>query len=470
VYLAYNNTIQGAARAVNERLFYINEDGKCASPPVPNPETFMKRLKSFTKAFKAYSQFCLPIERSAYPGLFTGRKKERYTLAVEELSRRAICVKDAFLKFFMKYETYNFTIKRNPVPRGINPRFDEYLVEAGRYIKPLENKTFKIVAKLFGYLVVMKCYNMRRVAEILYSHWSEFEDPVAIMADASRFEQCVSVIALMWEHAIYKLFYPGDKYFAKLMKWQLNNIGKARAPDGRLSFKIDGKRASGDPNTALGNTLLTAAMAYAYLEYCKITKHRFFCNGDDAGFIIERKDLAKFMEGAKQWYREMGFRMKFEKAVDVFEEIDFCQARPVITSDGPIMVRNVINGISKDCMSKKDLSKKIDFEAWCSAVGQGGCSIAGGIPIYQSFYCMMERAGKGTAPMKNVFDEYHLENKYRNMREKVKTIDDQARYSFWKAFGITPDCQIVIEEHYDSTELVHGLKEHDLVYDPVLPW
>lgn len=460
-YRAYNNTISCMERAVKERLFYIKTDEGWSLPPSPLSGFVEEELSGFSTAFAKLSNVSHPLGRADFVALFNGRKLLRYTRAMEELELAGLALRDAYLKYFIKLETYCFSTKTNPAPRGINPRSDKYLVEMGRYIRALEKRIYKDLCAYFGYEVVMKGKNQSERGSLLKEYWDSFEDPVCVMGDASRFEQSVSVDMLEFEHRVYQKYFPGDKLFKKLCRWQLHSRGKARCADGYLSFLLSGIRASGDPNTALGNCLISAAMADAYLRRKGISKHRVFLDGDDIGFIMERSDYKAFSEGNKAWYLSMGFRMKFEKVVDIFEHIDFCKSRPVWTPEGYLMARNPISGHSKDSVCKINLETESLAKSWFAAVGMGGVATLGGIPISQAYYMAMGRAGVGAKPME-VWSEWHRENKYRGMNREVGVIHPRTRHSYWLAYGITPDAQIAIEQEFDQLDLDPKPREGDV--------
>lgn len=451
-FLTYNNTILGMERAIKERLLFVHVDGKWQEPPFPSFGVVEDRLRNFRTQLSKHVNVCHPLSRKNFSCLFHGRKLVRYQRAIGKLGVEGLLRSDGDLKYFMKYEAYDFESKTNPAPRGINPRSDKYLVEMGRYIRPLEKKIYKDLCSVYGYEVVMKGKNQSERGNILKTYWDHFRDPVCVMGDASRFEQSVGVQMLQFEHGVYQQYYPNDKLFKRMCSWQLRSKGKARCSDGKLSFSIEGRRASGDPNTALGNCLDSAGLAYAYLEEIGISEHRVFLDGDDIGFIMERSDISKFSEGNKAWYLEMGFRMKFEKVVDIFEEIDFCKSRPVAVKEGYMMARAPIAGHSKDSLCKINLQSESLTKRWYSAVGQGGLAAMGGIPISQSFYDAFSRAACGAEPLR-LMDTWNLENKYKDMKRGFMEIIPETRHSYWKAYGITPDAQIALESELDSLDL-----------------
>jgi len=290
--------------------------------------------------------------------VFVGQKRQRYLLATKALQTEGISVRDASTKYFMKFETTNWTEKPNPPPRGINPRSDKYLVALGIYIRPIEKLIYKAIEQTFGYKVVLKGMNHKDRGEVIAQYWSEFRSPCAVAMDASRFEQSVSQDALKFESRVYSAYYPGDKHFLKLMRWQLETKGRARAPDGKLSFKATGMRMSGDPNTSSGNCLDNAAMIFAFVNCIGLVKHRVFLDGDDSVIIIEQSDLAIVQERAKAFFLNLGFRMKVENPAYSLERIVFCGSSPVIVDGHYVMVRNPSKSLSKDVMSKTSLLSK----------------------------------------------------------------------------------------------------------------
>jgi len=206
---------------------------------------------------------------------------------------------------------------------------------------------------------------------------------------------------------------------------------------------------SGDMNTAMGNCIIMCGLIYTYARERKVPV-QLVNNGDDCVVIISRRHLARFEHGLIDWFREMGFTMKVEDHVDVFEKIVFCQMQPVFDGSKYVMVRNPAVSIAKDAISIKPLDSKTMYEKWLGAVGEGGVSLTGGIPILQSFYLCLERGSHG----RRLKDDPTMETGWwylsRGMARKVSKVRDEARFSFYLAFDIPPDLQIAVEEYYDS--------------------
>jgi hypothetical protein len=274
---------------------------------------------------------------------------------------------------------------------------------------------------------------------------------VAIGFDASRFDQHVSEEALEFEHSIYQSFYPGDRYLRKMLKWTRNQTGYARADNGYCKYTVKGMRASGHPHTALGNCTLMASMMYCWANKVEV-KMSLVNDGDDCVAIMEQCDMVKFLEGCGDWFMNMGFHMKVEKPVYVLEHIEFCQSHPVFDGNEYIMVRDPRIAMAKDAMSVTHLQNNKTFERWMSAVGQGGMSLTGGIPVWQNFYATFVRSCNGANPLEDPTLRTGMKMLGKGMFRKYCEPTAEARLSFYLAFDIPPDAQIAIENYHDTIQ------------------
>jgi len=402
-----------------------------------------------------------------FPWLYTGRRKVVYELAVESLRSRPVERRDSFLKTFTKAEKILFysclahvLAKVDPAPRVIQPRDPRYNVAVGRYLKPYEGMVYRAIGRLWGDITVAKGLNAEQRGKLVESKWNQFRSPVAVGLDASRFDQHVSADALRWEHSIYRLM-NNDPEFAELLSWQVQNKGFGSARDGKVRYRVNGCRMSGDMNTALGNCLLMSSMVYAYL-HSKGIKGSLINDGDDCVVFMEQHSLARFTDGLDLWFTEMGFNMKVEEPVYVLEQVEFCQCRPIWTPDGYVMVRNVRQSLGKDSVSLKPLDNFKVFEKWCYEVGGCGLSLTGGIPVVSHFYKCLQRASHGRSAGRLGFDpvfETGMRMMAKGMSREDKTIHHKTRFSFYLAFGIQPDSQVLWEKYYDGYDLNYTVAE-----------
>jgi len=325
-------------------------------------------------------------------------------------------------------------------------------VETGRFFKPIEKSVYGAIDMVYGYRAVFKGMNAEQQGEAARESWDAIQDPVAFPMDFSRFDQHVSVEALEFEHSIYKLWYRNNRHFNRLMKLQLNNKGFAYCGDGKLKYKVKGKRMSGDSNTAVGNVVLVTALFHSVLS--KI-KSRLICNGDDSVIIVNRKD-AHLIEGLHDHCLRYGFNLKIEDPVYDFSKITFCQCQPVFDGTKWLMVRDPRVAISKDLVAIKPLDNPKIRDMWLSAVGQGGLALTAGLPVWQSFYSMMYRSSNNARPLSDPTMEGGFWNLSKGMDRTQCEIGAEQRYWFWKAFGILPEAQLVLESYYDKYQLGAG--------------
>lgn len=461
---AFNSSLQNLVTGVKERVFYVkNEHGEFVRPPQALPDVFETRLSDIRKRILSNCGFVSPVEREAYPLLYTGKKRAVYTIAVENLRWRNLCARDFQVTIFTKTER---TLKPNAVARIVSPMSPEANLETGRFVKPMEHPILEAIAATVGHTVVMKGKNASQVGACLAQHWEDMGgtgDCVAIGLDASRFDQHVGVQALTHEHTYYPPLLQSPKDRRKL-RWllskQLNTSAFGRTAEGTVKYDVEGTRLSGVINTGLGNCILASSMCIAYCEE-KDIRFRLANNGDDCVLFIHRKDLSRFSTGLKEWFKDMGFTMVVEAPVYELEEVVFCQSQPVFDGESWTMVRDPRTALAKDCVSLKPWHSVKGFESWIKGVGMSGTSLAGGIPIYDSFYRSFVKAGKGRQPKTLSMEDGGLYWQSRGMHRRGKQVTDMARFSFWKAFGISADMQIELEKHY-SRNVPHYTPPEDV--------
>lgn len=459
-YLVHNSSISNLARGVLTRVLMV----KGKPTPKPNEGVFGGRLRYFRNLVVKRFNSTTPVSRQDFVEYYTGRKRTVYQQAVDSLARSSIERRDASIRAFVKAEFINCDDKPDPDPRVISPRDPRYNVEVGRYLRPIEHRIYGAIAKIFGDVTVLKGFNAQQTGEIFQSKWSSFRKPVAIGLDASRFDQHVGIDALRWEHSVYNGIYNSSE-LRKLLSWQLNNSVVGYCRDGKLKYVTEGCRMSGDMNTALGNCLIMCALVHCYLQTKGIIGS-LANNGDDCTVILEQKDLAKFNDGLCEWFLEMGFSMKVEAPVFDIEGIEFCQTHPVFDGERYVMVRNFPKALSKDCLSLKQLEHPATCRMWMDAVGQGGLSLTGGIPVYQEFYTTLIRCAstihvprkrqtnktrQKASPDVALTNGMHWLSRGMN-KHYTQNIHPRTRHSFYLAFGVTPEQQIALEDIYRKVE------------------
>jgi hypothetical protein len=210
-------------------------------------------------------------------------------------------------------------------------------------------------------------------------------------------------------------------------------------------------------------------MVWSYAKSLDI-KLQLANNGDDCVVIMEADDLTKFMSNVDSYFLSLGFTMAVEEPVYKLEQIEFCQTHPVFVGpkhDDYIMVRVPKTALAKDTACLKNWVTDKMHRGWLHAVGTGGLSMTGGIPIFQDFYMKYLEHGKHWAKVGEV-QSWGVRKLAEGLTRIYATPSDQTRASFYYAFGITPDEQICIEKFYQNVTMSCRIV-NDVEYQVPLP-
>lgn len=446
-YLIHNGSLANVTRGLVERVFRVRDSsGQFVPPPVPSEKHYRRMLLPEMMALVSHPKL-RPMTTESVLNLWHGSKLAVYTRAFESLKVSGLTRRDAFLKTFVKCEKIDAS-KDDPAPRVIQPRSPRYNLELAAYLKPHEKEFYRRIDKMYdtdglGDKTIFKGMDASQVAEQLILKSSRFNDPVYIGLDASRFDQHVSDVALRWEHDVYlSSFVYGLAHLRKLLRWQIYNEGRAMLKDGKIKYRVVGRRMSGDMNTSLGNCILMSSMVHSYLRQKNLKKFALANNGDDCVVIIERKHLGAIKD-LSSWFLRMGFNMKVEEPVFDLRQVTFCQVN-VLTSPGyNICVRNPRIALSKDLHSCFPFTHDHQYREWLIACGTCGLNSHKGVPILESFYKSFPQGAISDSGIRERLAhryEYSIVGGSKDME-----ISDEIRHSMWVAFGYTPDSQIALE-------------------------
>lgn len=429
----HNNSLVNVMRGLKERVYKVNGPAGLQPPPKPDDAVFagldgFRRLlvKQVGRARAwTYDEFLLSCRPS---------KRTLYAQAVASLLQRPLSKEDARITTFVKAEKIDLQTKDDPAPRLIQPRQPRYNAWVGRYIKAAESRIYAAIDGVWGRETVMSGYNALDVARHLRGHWDQWDDTVAIGLDASRFDQHVSSQALEWEHSVYNQLYKCPK-LREVLKWQLSNQCTALTPEGKVLYTVDGCRMSGDMNTSLGNKLIMCGLVWQYCQEAGV-KATLANNGDDCVLFVRRRSVSRVIDTLPGWFLRYGFTMKVEDPVDVFEQIEFCQQRPVEVEAGRwLMTRSPEKGLAKDLMFiGPGTDVRRDYMRWAGGVGKAGLAAYGGVPIVQEVYRWMASLGPGRE-----LDPYSgIGAASKNMTRTYTEPTSECRASYYLAWGISP--------------------------------
>jgi len=132
------------------------------------------------------------------------------------------------------------------------------------------------------------------------------------------------------------------------------------------------------------------------------------------------------------------------------------------------MVRNPYTASSKDCVSLLSWANELEFQRWRNAIGTCGLSLTTGVPFWEAFYRAIWAPTHHDEAVNRVNDS-GLGYMARGVR--IAHITPEARFSFYLAFGMTPDQQVALEDQPVVTwrepepvaEFCHLVSQHPLL-------
>lgn len=451
----HNNTAHAVLRALIERSVLCEYETGFSVPIRPEEGFYhLTEMQSFACTIVRIVGPCRRRSFGAVVAMYSGAKQRAYEKARVELETTGFTAEHALLRAFTKYEKQDIT----KAPRIINPRSVPYNLMLATFLKRAEKLIYKAINEAYGGLTdatVIKGLDARASARVLLSKWQRFKRPVGVGLDAKKFDLHVSVAALKYEHSVYLGLFPGqadNSILRMLLLLQLRNQGVAYTPDGRVKFAMDGTRCSGDINTSCGNCILMCSLVRALAAILGIYVE-LANNGDDCMVFMEAADEPRFVAAASAFFRRAGFVLTVEPTVAVFEQVEFCQTRPVHTAKGWVMVRNHDAVLKKDAMCLLPVNNQKALRKWLGAVGECGLSLTQGVPVQEHMYRAFIRCG--LKPSTALVERLNANTSYneRKFVSRDVRISPGARCSYERAFGISPDWQVLMENYFDSMTL-----------------
>lgn len=392
------------------------------------------------------------------PKLYSGSKRARYTLATDDVLRAGtITPKSARVKMFVKFEKIS-PEKVNPDPRAIQFRDPKYCVALGRFLKPIEHVIYRVrgdgkhfpASRFIG-----KGLSQASRAKLLVKKLAGFVRPVVIGIDMKRFDQHVALELLQIEHSVY-LMCLRDEEFRKLLNMQLYNTGVSSRG---IVYRARGRRMSGDFNTAVGNCVLVPLMVSSFLTG---KKYDMLDDGDDCLIIVEEEDLSWVQANVGPAFLEFGMEVKVECVARTIEEVLWCQSKPVQYQPGRYkFVRSPWKVISTAMSGVKYVDSDKARRKLLNTIGMAEMVLNLGVPVLQEFATAMMRNASTTCSIEldsadGLAYRVGLELKAMNLRQLTRLdpqpITDVARESFAKAFGISVEDQVELENFLRNWE------------------
>jgi len=382
-----------------------------------------------------------PMAYRAFVETYSGMRRLRYEKAVKSLEEDGpVTVRDSYVEAFCKFEKLPIEAKKSPDPRMIQARQPRYGAALGIYTKPIEHTLYHMLRSPRGHRQIGKGLDSVARAELLVAKMSEFGDPLVLSIDASRFDKHVGKSALRVEHSVY-CHMCRDPELRRLLNMQL--VNKCRSRQG-IRYLCPGGRMSGDMNTALGNCLLMYLYTVAALTQCGYSdrEYELLVDGDDTLIILSEVRSAQ-LAGLSEKFYKMGQEIKLENRATQIEQVVWCQSRPVKTELGWRFVRDWRNVLSRTTAGGHHWLYNNLRADMCHTIGICYQAEMSGVPILSAY--AQKLTSLGTKMLKDwetmgVAMKYNLERKLDRA-----SVNDEARYSFYQAFGTLPAYQRELE-------------------------
>lgn len=364
---------------------------------------------------------------------YIGQWKQKYKSARASLLSNGLQPWHSILTLFVKDDKEHGQPEK--AGRAIQYRSPEFCLSQAVYTKAVEEWFYDLVEKDGSIIVGKK--DGYAVAKALETKFQNYKRPVALEADASKFDTCVDIKWLKKILQILFRIFP-KKHRKQLYKlWSQTFINRGRSRKG-LKYKTWGTRASGDMDTGLGNSIIMYLMLRQWLKLANVNGS-ILVNGDDSVVVIEHEDLNKMRD--MTCFNRWGFNMKLGVAHGL-HEVEFCQSKVIRSDYGLVMARNPVRVMRRTGWTTTYRRDQKRF-----LLGLGLCENAAsfGVPIAGPLAKLMIQAGGGT-PIFSGSYEYETFRKLDSpWKHLPMSISGETRVSYWQAWGITPEEQIKIE-------------------------
>lgn len=390
---------------------------------------------------------------------FPQRRRKLYARAVSSLLSLSLAPKDWFVKSFVKMEKIEILAKDGD-PRMIQARDVRFNCELGKYTRPIEKALYTLRDPETGLPLIAKGLNMRERATLLKKHWDMMHNPVCISGDLSRFDLSTREEIISVMHKFY-LTVIDDNYLKELLLVQLRNRGRTA---NNVKYATCGGVMSGDMTTALGNCVAVVTILMTLRNLTKVpealeelglkppTRKIFFHildDGDDHTIICEKEDKEWMMYALPKWFLLCGHTFKVEGYTDQWNQILFCQMKPIMMNYGPDMMPDPRKVLATAFMVSGaragDIKQLIPY---LGTIWEARAIMHQGMPILGPLFARL--ASQNKARMKNPTVEVIGGLKYlldRDGRTSYRNdpITPDARLQCFESWGLHQDDQIKFE-------------------------
>jgi hypothetical protein len=338
------------------------------------------------------------------------RMRKKYIQGLEkELDKSS-----ANVRMFVKNEHMKLWEGRKP-PRAIQYRGATYTANLAKFCVPLEHYlAWEPMDDNHGFPMTTKGRNSFELAQLITDAYYMSSGDIYLV-DHSAYDAHQGPHHQYLERVIFSKCFPGYDEVTHLLKMQRRN--KVYSAHG-LRVKCIARRMSGDANTSVGNSIIN----YIMLRYIFGSAAIIMVNGDDSVVYSPNPPLHEFLE--------VGMVTKWS-VVHFIEDIEYCQMRPVLGSNGWAMVKNPERVLSR----KQTKLSPIDVDTWLRVVGIGERYSSPYDPISQAICQGFLKRSKSTK-----WNSLALSYQCKEMGKGIKEVyayDEACSQSYANAWGLT---------------------------------
>lgn len=425
-----------------------------ADVPTPSAQG-LRELRDAARSVARKLDHTHQMSYDSFCSTYSGRKKSRYKAAVESLIAKPLNVRtESHVTAFVKAEKLNPHAKVNPDPRMIQARTGRFNVEYGRFLKPIEHQLYLLKSKRDLPLLGKGLDYVRR-GENLVRKMKCFSHPVVYSIDASRFDQHVNIEVLRIVHSIYE-HCNGDRVFKHMMQQTLRNRVRTY---GGFRYKTEGRRMSGDMDTALGNCLIMIIMVIAFAKRVGLRNYEMFVDGDDTLIIVDESDEG-MLETMSECFLDYGQELKLEGRATAYQDVVWCQTKCCLIEGVYRMVPDWKKCLSVSCAGTRYWHEK-NWQSMARAVGLCHLSVNPGVPIIQPF---AEKLISLSTTINRDIYESDLMFRVRTVCKDIELakpteIKIDSRIEFARVYSIPVEQQLQIEEDIRSWTTVDTIDQ-----------
>jgi hypothetical protein len=456
-------TINGQASCIHNELIGLRTRHLIEQPSMTDlgKSIFLRGVRYLRKCTRGATASKVSLE-DVYMR-YSGPKRKVYEAAAKQYSKWGITKKDVLLKSFVKVAKTETPDEDDP--RIIQARSPVFNIAIAQYHHAVEKIVYGLLSlkKYTGSTVSRmsaKGHNLYERAAEIRSRFLRFGDDACVaMLDCSRFDGHVKGWHQKLAHDLYEYLLPSRKY-RQLLNRTLKSKGVTASG---LKYFLGGRRASGDVDTACGNTVIVLSMLVGVMFYLGIQHFDVYGDGDDVLLFTSRKYRNKITSEIPKLFNEMGHKVKYVTWATELHDILFCRSRPVFVNGRWKMCRDP-NLVCATALTSHKYFGSNEGTEMLRAYAYGYAAVHNGEPILSPFFNALLYKYGGRNDLIPLDKDLHWTFRNAGFSGVHEGIAEETRWSYFRAWGISP------EEQQHQEQLLRARVAECEVKFPIQNW